>query len=209
MESRRPSLVVAGLVIAAVAACAPRPAVPDPTATAEVVVTPVSATVLPASTPTSLQSTAGLPSPILTEGSAPPTEPPPTPNSVVPPLPGPPDAGLTRGDAQGQVEFVITPLNLKAPAGTFDFDVSMNTHSVDLGWDLAAQSMLATDTGREVGGQSWPVGGGHHYNATLSFPATTAAGLALLDGAASLTLTIRDTDVPERVFTWDLAPLRP
>lgn len=116
------------------------------------------------------------------------------------------DAGLARSDAQGAVEFVVKPLNLGAAGATLDFDVSMNTHSVDLGWDLAAQSLLTTNTGLEVMGQSWPVGSGHHYEGTLSFPVLTADGAPLLEGAATLTLTIRDTDVPERVFTWELEP---
>jgi hypothetical protein len=104
------------------------------------------------------------------------------------------------------VEFAITPLNLATPGATLDFDVSMNTHSVDLGWDLAARSTLAADTGLEVTGQSWPVGSGHHYDGTLSFPTAAADGKALLSGAKTLTLTIRDTDVPQRVFTWELEP---
>lgn len=98
----------------------------------------------------------------------------------------------------------MTPLNIDPPGASLDFDVSMNTHSVDLAWDLAAQSVLKTDTGLEVVGLSWPVGNGHHYAGTLSFPAT-AEGQPLLDGAATLTLLIRDTDVPERVFTWELS----
>jgi hypothetical protein len=116
-----------------------------------------------------------------------------------------PSANLARSDAQGTVEFVVTPLNLSSPGETLDFDVAMNTHSVDLAWDLAAQSTLATDTGLEVKGTSWPVGSGHHYEGTLTFPARTADGQPLLDGAKTLTLTITDADAPERVFEWDLA----
>lgn len=111
---------------------------------------------------------------------------------------------LARTDSQGAVEFVVTPLNLTTPGETLDFDVSMNTHSVNVGWNLAAQSALQTDTGLEVKGLSWPVGGGHHYQGMLTFPAKTAEGKALLDGATRLTLTLRDTDVPERVFVWEL-----
>jgi hypothetical protein len=81
----------------------------------------------------------------------------------------------------------------------------MNTHSVNLGWDLAAQSMLMTDTGLAVQGQTWPVGTGHHYAGTLNFPAQTADGASLLAGAKRLTLTISDTDVAERVFVWDIS----
>ena len=111
---------------------------------------------------------------------------------------------LTRTDAQGSVEFAVAPLNLKAPGATLDFTVRMNTHSVNLDWNLAAQSTLKTDTGLEVNGANWPAGSGHHFEGTLSFPSQTADGKALLAGAKSLTLTIRDTDVPERVFVWPL-----
>ena len=172
-------LAVLLLVLALVAGCAVRPTTPlaDPTqAGPDTAVTPA---------PTEAGSAAENETTSQTEASA--------------------TADLVRTDAQGAVEFVITPLNLGATGSSLDFDVSMNTHSVDLGWDLAAQSVLATDTGLEVTGQRWPVGSGHHFEGTLSFPSTTSSGEFLLDGAASLTLTIRDTNVAARVFTWELA----
>jgi len=107
-------------------------------------------------------------------------------------------------DSQGAVVFEITPLDLSANSETLEFEVVMNTHSVDLSWDLAAQAVLRTDTGREVSGLSWPVGGGHHYTAILTFPGRTSDGGALLDGANSITMTLRATDVAERVFTWEV-----
>ncbi len=115
-----------------------------------------------------------------------------------------PAEGETRADEQGAVVFEVTPLNLDSPGETLDFEVVMNTHSVDVAWNLAALATLRTDSGLEVQGTSWPVGGGHHYGGTLSFPATSADGKPILDGATVLTLTIRDTDVPERVFVWEL-----
>lgn len=108
-------------------------------------------------------------------------------------------------DSQGAVEFVVTPLNLASPGATIDFKVSMNTHSVDLGWDLAALSTLTADTGLVANGRTWPVGSGHHYEGILSFPASTLDGKPLLEGATTLRLVIRDTDVAERVFTWELS----
>ena len=111
---------------------------------------------------------------------------------------------LARTDEQGSVGFVVTPLNLTSPGETLDFDVTMDTHSVDLSWDLAAQSTLRTDTSVEVKGLNWPAGGGHHYEGTLTFPATSADGKSVLEGASRLTLTIQGTDVPTRVFEWDL-----
>lgn len=147
------------------------------------------------------------PQPVLATGSAPAAaadETLPTARPTIPPTESA-SQDLARGDSQSGVEFVVTPLNLAAPGGALDFDVSMNTHSVDLSWDLAAQSTLTTDTGLEVRGLSWPVGGGHHYEGVLSFPATTADGKSLLDGAKTLTLTIRDAGAPERIFQWELS----
>ena len=117
-----------------------------------------------------------------------------------------PIADSTRTDTQGAVEFVVTPLNLNANAATLEFDVAMNTHSVDVNWDLAAQSTLTTDAGLEVSGSQWTVGSGHHYESTLVFPAQTSEGQPLLAGAKTLTLVIRDTDVPERTCVWQLKP---
>lgn len=112
---------------------------------------------------------------------------------------------LARTDAQGSVEFVVTPLNLTSPSETLEFEVVMDTHSVELSWDLAAQSTLVTDTGLEVTGLSWPRGSGHHVEGKLTFPAKTTDGKLLLEGAEILTLTIRDAGVTERVFEWELS----
>src|SRR5262245_28854448 len=42
---------------------------------------------------------------------------------------------LTRTDEQGAVTVEVKPLNLNSPGQTIDFEVSMNTHSVNLGMD--------------------------------------------------------------------------
>jgi hypothetical protein len=110
----------------------------------------------------------------------------------------------TRADDQGAVVFEVTPINLDSPGETLDFEVVMETHSVDLSWDLATLSVLRTDSGQEVQATAWPIGSGHHYSGTLSFLASAGDGKPILDGASVLTLTIRDTDVQERVFVWDL-----
>jgi hypothetical protein len=93
------------------------------------------------------------------------------------------DPNLVRADSQGSVEFLVVPKNLDAPAETLDFLVEMNTHSVDLSWNLAAQSTLAADNGLAVTGSSWPASNGHHAQGTLKFPTKTADGKSLLDGA--------------------------
>ena len=113
---------------------------------------------------------------------------------------------MARTDAQGSVEFTVAPLNLDAPDETLAFTVIMDTHSVELSWDLAVQSVLTTDTGLEVAGLNWPVGSGHHVEGQLTFPAKTAEGQPLLAGAKTLTLTIRDAGADERVFEWEVLP---
>ena len=70
---------------------------------------------------------------------------------------------LTRIDEQGAVVIEITPLNLDTPMETLEFDVAMNTHSVDLSMDLALLSTLSTDTGVTIQAAKWDATpGGHH-----------------------------------------------
>jgi len=62
----------------------------------------------------------------------------------------PSNDSATRTDQQGAVVMEVIPLNLGAPADTLDFDITMNTHSVDLSMDLATLATLTTDTGVTV-----------------------------------------------------------
>ena len=108
-------------------------------------------------------------------------------------------------DEQGQVSVAVTPLNLSAATTTLDFEVAMDTHSMDLGMDLAALATLTAGDGRQVAARLWDAPqGGHHVAGILSFPAMVD-GLSLLDGVSRLTITIRDVDAPERTFTWNLS----
>ncbi len=112
---------------------------------------------------------------------------------------------LTRSDTQGAVTIDVTPLNLAQPSETLMFDVSMNTHSVDLSMDLAQLSTLTTDTGKTIQASLWEAPkGGHHIEGKLSFP-VIADGKNLLDGASSITLTINNIDSQSRTFTWQLS----
>lgn len=115
----------------------------------------------------------------------------------------PPGAAYkTLADEQGAVSVAVTPMNLNAGESLLDFEVAMDTHSVDLSMDLAALATLTANNGRSVTAAAWDaVPGGHHVSGVLSFPAMVD-GTAVLDGASSLTLTIRNVDAPERVFIW-------
>jgi len=111
---------------------------------------------------------------------------------------------MTRSDGQGAVTFEVKPKNLSNPGNALIFEISMNTHSVDLSMDLATLATLTTDNGRSVQATFWDApSGGHHVSGKLTFP-TSEDGNSILDGATKLTLTINDVDAKERVFTWVL-----
>jgi len=104
-------------------------------------------------------------------------------------------------DGQGAVTVEITPP--ADPSGDrLDFEVSMNTHSVELNMNLAELATLSTDRGMNAPALVWDgQQGGHHVSGTLSFPASVD-GISLLDGATKITLTLVSVDAPERVFAW-------
>lgn len=117
-----------------------------------------------------------------------------------------PSDDLKRTDGQGMVTVEVTPLNLSdsADAVTLDFDVAMNTHSIDLSMDIAQLATLTTDTGVSEQATKWEATpGGHHVSGKLIFPATKD-GKGVLEGASKLTLTIANLDAPSRVFEWPL-----
>ena len=110
-----------------------------------------------------------------------------------------------RRDEQGAVTVEVTPANLAEPGEALEFEVELNTHSVDLSMDLAALATLTTDTGKTIQAIKWDASkGGHHVSGKLIFP-TTVDGQPVLDGTKKLTLTIKDLDAPERIFSWDLS----
>jgi len=109
---------------------------------------------------------------------------------------------LTRVDQQGAVAVEITPLNLSDASDDLEFDVAMNTHSVDLSMDLSALATLTTDTGITVQATKWEApGGGHHVSGKLIFPATQD-GKSILEGVGTVTLTILNVDTASRIFEW-------
>jgi hypothetical protein len=141
-------------------------------------------------------SEAGKTGPCKVNGATDPT--------VVPTQAVGPQPDLSKSDAQGSVTVAVKPLNLDKPGDTLVFDVSMNTHSVDLSMDLATLATLTTDNGQTVQGIQWNgPKGGHHVEGKLTFPATYD-GKPLLEGARELTLTIKNVDAPTRLFTWQL-----
>jgi|GEM_PF-493601 len=97
---------------------------------------------------------------------------------------------------EGMVMVQVTPLDL-APGRPWRFEVLLNTHSVALGQDMAASTVLLAADGRELPAAQWDgdAAGGHHRAGILSFAAPDPA-------PQTVTLKIRGVAVPERVFTW-------
>ena len=110
----------------------------------------------------------------------------------------------TRVDEQGAIVIEITPVNLGASTDTLEFDVVMNTHSIDLNMDLATLATLTTDTGIALPATIWDAPrGGHHVEGKLIF-LSRKDGNSILEGASRLELTIINVEVPSRVFEWEL-----
>ncbi len=108
-------------------------------------------------------------------------------------------AGETRTNDENSVEIAVTPVGLgpNAPAA---FEIVMNTHSVELDFDLVQMSSLEDDRGtiyRPVKWEGSPPGG-HHRSGVLTFP-------KLSTNASSVKLIIKNVaDVPRRDFEWRL-----
>jgi hypothetical protein len=109
---------------------------------------------------------------------------------------------LTRTDDQGAVVVTVTPLNLDQSDDLLVFDISLNTHSVDLSMDLAQFSILETDLGSSIQAIKWDgPQGGHHVEGKLTF-SRTIDGKNIFDGARSIKLKISEVDAPLRIFSW-------
>lgn len=100
---------------------------------------------------------------------------------------------------EGLVAVTVTPKEISGTSG-LTFEISLDTHSVQLDYDLAQLIILIDEKGNVYKPISWQGDppGGHHRSGILSFPATSAS----LD---SITLKIFEIGgLPERTFTWDL-----
>jgi hypothetical protein len=116
----------------------------------------------------------------------------------------PPAGDLARVDQQGAVTVEVTPPDWAAASDKLEFEIVLNTHSVDLSMDLGAISTLSTDTGLTTTAAKWDAPrGGHHVSGILSFPADEG-GKSILAAAHKITLRIPDLGGFNRTFEWDL-----
>jgi manganese oxidase len=131
------------------------------------------------------------------------------PTAVAEEAPPPAPVNLTQSAEAGAVTIKATPLNLyDSQATALNFEIVMDTHSVDLDVALAQMAFLRVGD-REIVATEWQApAGGHHVEGALSFPAVDDSGQRWLQGATAVTLVIRDlAGIAERSFTWDMADI--
>lgn len=111
-----------------------------------------------------------------------------------------PSGGLTRTSDGGQVTVVV---DWTGPAAGAVFDVTLDTHSVDLDPLDLADAILRNDRGETLAAQPWAAPkGGHHREGSLAFGGDAGPFLA---GARWIEIVIRGVgDLPERTLRWDL-----
>ncbi len=107
-----------------------------------------------------------------------------------------PMAFTTRTSSEGGVTIDITPLEVGPDA--VRFDVQINTHQGNLGFDMLEVAELEDSQGRRYRPVEWQgsAPGGHHRSGVLIFPGVDTDRMEL---------TLRGIyGVPERIFTWEL-----
>jgi len=100
---------------------------------------------------------------------------------------------------KNSVNVDVVPVQLAA-GQQVKFNVRMSTHSVELGQDMMAVSLLKDSNGKVYRPENWKGSppGGHHRSGTLEFP-------VIKGNPGSVTLIIKNiASVPERVFTWKI-----
>lgn len=104
-----------------------------------------------------------------------------------------------KSDNTNSVRVDVVPVQLMSGKQA-KFEIRLNTHSIDLSYDLVDISFLKDNQGREYRAAAWKgsPAGGHHRSGVLEFP-------AIAKDTKSITLYIKDiADVPERTFEWKL-----
>lgn len=106
----------------------------------------------------------------------------------------------TQEQAGGEVTVSVTPVTLE-PKQKPQFQISFETHSVDLDFDVSEIALLVDDQGNTYGLATWNGSppGGHHRQGTLTFenplPVIVESVVLSLNTVAG---------VPDRSFQWTI-----
>lgn len=100
----------------------------------------------------------------------------------------------------GGVDVSVKPTDVSANAATWKFQVTLTTHSGDLGDDLARSATLVDAAGKPQPAQGWEGDppGGHHRKGALRFKA-----LSPRPDALELRI-LRQGETAPRTFRWKL-----
>lgn len=109
-------------------------------------------------------------------------------------------AAVTQTSDGGQVTVKV---DWAGPSGGADFDITMDTHAVDLDSLDLTDARLRNDRGETMTALAWAAPkGGHHRQGPLSFDGDAAAFFA---GAKWIELVMVGVgDLPERTLRWDV-----
>jgi len=100
---------------------------------------------------------------------------------------------------ENAVRVDVKPIQL-TPGKPAIFEIRLNTHSVDLSYDMVQLSSLQDSQGKVYKAMNWKGSspGGHHRRGVLEFP-------ELQGNLQSIKLIMRDvSDVPARIFEWKI-----
>lgn len=102
----------------------------------------------------------------------------------------------------GQVTVVA---EWAGPGGGAVFDITLDTHSVDLDALDLSDAILRNDRGETMSAQPWAAAkGGHHRQGALTFQGDAAPFFA---GATWVELVVSGVgDLPERRLRWEVGP---
>ncbi len=109
---------------------------------------------------------------------------------------------LTQISSEGPVTVAVTPRQLAVGATNWEFEIALNTHSVDLDYNLAQVATLTDSDGQDYGPGVWHGDGpsGHHRSGVLRFEAPATPPEAV-------DLVVRGVGgVAERRFHWSVLP---
>lgn len=103
-----------------------------------------------------------------------------------------------KSDDRNRITVKVSPLPLKY-GEEVNFAIVLDTHSVDLTYDLVALSLLEDSRGNEYKAIRWdgPKPGGHHTSGTLVFP-------PINQKTNMIKLTIKNINNADRVFEWEV-----
>ncbi len=101
-------------------------------------------------------------------------------------------------NSEGEVTIAVTPLDISPNSATWDFEISLSTHSIDLGQDLSVVSELVSNDGKTYKPNLWEgtPPGGHHRSGILKFKPISPQPKSIQIKIANV------GEVPMRKFEW-------